>query len=221
MAKPAAWHASIMILILGRQPQHCSEPKLLANTAVSTDLSASGSMCLSTMQSLYCHAICSMHMAPLTSVHDMQLAKADLQKIAESLNQAQDTYKLLLSKRNELAKCVEKLKLLEAWQVCCCTLSCVILRQALCQSHCICAQAGCFCALVLLPQQHVFDAAEHCMQCSMCRQLHTIDCWVQNHLLEVCLLQISSCPSSHELTVATFYLFDWKQQQFNNNVLNL
>ena len=45
------------------------------------------------------------------------MAKADLQKIAESLNQAQDTYKLLLDKRNELAKSVEKLKLMEAWQV--------------------------------------------------------------------------------------------------------
>lgn len=118
MAQPAAWHASIMILSLDRQPKHCSEPKLLADTAFSTDLSASGSMCLSTMQSLCAHVVCLVHMAPLTSVRGMQLAKADLQKIAESLNQAQDTYKLLLSKRNELAKCVEKLKLLEAWQAC-------------------------------------------------------------------------------------------------------
>ena len=49
---------------------------------------------------------------------DVQIAKADLQKIAESLNQAQDTYKHLLAKRNELAKSVEKLKLMEGWQVC-------------------------------------------------------------------------------------------------------
>ena len=47
----------------------------------------------------------------------LQMAKADLQQIAESLNQAQDTYKVLLDKRNALAKSVEKLKLLAAWQV--------------------------------------------------------------------------------------------------------
>lgn len=45
------------------------------------------------------------------------MVKADLQQIAESLNQAQDTYKVLLDKRNALAKSVEKLKLLAAWQV--------------------------------------------------------------------------------------------------------
>lgn len=50
----------------------------------------------------------------------VQVAKADLQRIAESLNQASDTYKQLLAKRNELAKSVEKLKLMEAWQVCTC-----------------------------------------------------------------------------------------------------
>lgn len=56
--------------------------------------------------------------AYLTGYGGTQIAKADLQQTAKSLNQAQDTYKLLLVKRNELAKSVEKLKLMEAWQVC-------------------------------------------------------------------------------------------------------
>ena len=45
------------------------------------------------------------------------MAKADLQKIAETINQAQGVYKQLVAKRNELSKAVEALKLMNEWQV--------------------------------------------------------------------------------------------------------
>ena len=46
------------------------------------------------------------------------MAKADLQKIAVSLNQAQQVYKALKARRAELSKAVEALQLMGEWQVC-------------------------------------------------------------------------------------------------------
>ena len=47
----------------------------------------------------------------------LQIAKADLQKIAASLSQAQGVYKALKAKRAELNKAVEALQLMSDWQV--------------------------------------------------------------------------------------------------------
>ena len=47
----------------------------------------------------------------------MQIAKGDLQKIAVSLNQAQEVYKALKARRAELNKAVEALQLMSEWQV--------------------------------------------------------------------------------------------------------
>lgn len=47
----------------------------------------------------------------------LQGARADLQKIAASLNQAQDVYKAFKSRRAELNKAVEALQLMSEWQV--------------------------------------------------------------------------------------------------------
>lgn len=46
----------------------------------------------------------------------LQIAKADLQKIADSINQAQSVYKQLKARREELSKAVEALKLMSDWQ---------------------------------------------------------------------------------------------------------
>lgn len=47
----------------------------------------------------------------------LQIAKADLHKIAASLTQAQDVYKALKAKRAELNKAVEALQAMSQWQV--------------------------------------------------------------------------------------------------------
>ena len=47
----------------------------------------------------------------------LQMAKADLAKIAVSLNQAQQVYKALKARRAELSKAVEALQLMGEWQV--------------------------------------------------------------------------------------------------------
>ncbi len=46
----------------------------------------------------------------------LQIAKADLQKIADSINQAQSMYKQLKARREELSRAVEALKLMNEWQ---------------------------------------------------------------------------------------------------------
>ena len=53
----------------------------------------------------------------LTAPLCLQIAKADLQKIAASLSQAQGVYKALKAKRAELNKAVEALQLMSDWQV--------------------------------------------------------------------------------------------------------
>jgi len=45
-----------------------------------------------------------------------QVAQADLQKIADSVNQAQAVYKQLKARREELGRAVEALKLMHEWQ---------------------------------------------------------------------------------------------------------
>ena len=54
---------------------------------------------------------------PSYSPNCLQIAKADLQKIAASLSQAQGVYKALKAKRAELNKAVEALRLMSDWQV--------------------------------------------------------------------------------------------------------
>ncbi len=54
------------------------------------------------------------HVTP--SVIHAQVAQADLQKIADSVNQAQDVYKQLKARREELGRAVEALKLMHEWQ---------------------------------------------------------------------------------------------------------
>ena len=46
----------------------------------------------------------------------VQIAKADLQKIAESISQAQGVYKQLKEQRQQLSAAVEALKLMSEWQ---------------------------------------------------------------------------------------------------------
>ena len=46
----------------------------------------------------------------------LQIAQSDLQKIADSVNQAQDVYKQLKARREELGRAVEALKLMDEWQ---------------------------------------------------------------------------------------------------------
>ena len=46
----------------------------------------------------------------------LQIAHSDLQKIADSVNQAQDVYKQLKARREELGRAVEALKLMDEWQ---------------------------------------------------------------------------------------------------------
>ena len=46
----------------------------------------------------------------------IQIAKADLQKIAESISQAQGVYKQLKDQRQQLSAAVEALKLMSEWQ---------------------------------------------------------------------------------------------------------
>ena len=46
----------------------------------------------------------------------VQIAKADLQKIAESISQAQGVYKQLKDQRQQLSAAVEALKLMSEWQ---------------------------------------------------------------------------------------------------------
>lgn len=58
----------------------------------------------------------------------LQIAQSDLQKIADSVNQAQDVYKQLKARREELGRAVEALKLMDEWQAwqsasCLCALS--------------------------------------------------------------------------------------------------
>ncbi|DBA94579.1 TPA: hypothetical protein ACH3X1_002162 [Trebouxia sp. C0004] len=50
------------------------------------------------------------------SQENYQVAQADLQKIADSVNQAQTVYKQLKARREELGRAVEALKLMHEWQ---------------------------------------------------------------------------------------------------------
>ncbi|DBA85037.1 TPA: hypothetical protein ACH3X2_005770 [Trebouxia sp. C0005] len=50
------------------------------------------------------------------SQENYQVAQADLQKIADSVNQAQAVYKQLKARREELGRAVEALKLMHEWQ---------------------------------------------------------------------------------------------------------